>query len=126
MTDPAPDWGLAERRGYDRAIQDIAAWLETCVRGVSLYHRVDLAADLRDGTWRTAAPLKGLRPDDLLLRRAQTLHRRGVTVDDMPDDVREFVHRRRAANAAARDEHTEEVARILRDVYNLDAPGTAP
>lgn len=122
-TGAAPDpFEIARRQGRAEAIAEVAEWLETCVGRVGLWHRVEIAADLRDGSWRGQAPLKGLRRRDLLERRAQALLRRRVPVVEWPDELREFAVSYRAARAADRAVSEARVARILREEYGLDAP----
>lgn len=122
-TGAAPDpFELARGQGRAEAIAEVAEWLETCVGRVGLWHRAEIAADLRDGSWRGQAPLKGLRRRDLLERRAQALLRRRVPEVEWPDELREFVAAYRALVAVDRSESEARVARILREEYGLDAP----
>lgn len=113
------------RDGYQQALQDVAEWLERTSGGgrpISLYWRAEMALDLRDGTWRHAQPLKGLRERDLMQRRAEALTHRGVPVADMPPDIRTWVEGERTRRTTAHQDREAEVARILADQYGLDAP----
>lgn len=118
-------YARGHRDGYRQALEDVAEWLERTSGGghpIALYWRVEMALDLRDGTWRHAKPLKGLRERDLMQRRAGALSRRGVPVVDMPEDIRAWIDAERARRATARGNRNAEVARILADEYGLDAP----
>lgn len=119
----APDpFELARRQGRAEAIAEVAEWLETCVGRVGLWHRAEIAADLRDGSWRAQTPLKGLRRRDLLERRARALLSRRVPPVEWPDELREFAASYRAARVADRSASEARVARILREEYGLAAP----
>lgn len=123
MTDTDADrFELARRQGRAEAIAEVADWLETCVGRVGLWHRAEIAADLRSGAWRTQTPLKGQRRKDLLERRAQALLHRGVPVMEWPTELREFAASYRAARVADRSASDARVARILREEYGMDAP----
>ena len=121
-TDPDDGFELARRQGYAQAVEEVATWLEECVGRVGLWHRVEIAADLRDGSWRGQGRLKGLREASLMERRAQALHFRRVPVESWPPGVRAWLAGARSAGVARRDARDVEVARILREEFGLDAP----
>lgn len=121
--DSAASYELAYRQGHAQAVAEVADWLETCVGRIGLWHRAEIAADLRDGSWRTQSPLKGLRRKDLMVRRAQTLVRRRVPVVEWPEELRVFAESFRVERVDVRASADAKVAAILRDKYGLDAPG---
>lgn len=95
---------------------DIAEWLERCVGDVPLWNRVEIAARLRDGTWRQDKPMPGLREHVLQVRRAEVLAQRGVALDDMPGETRQAVLVERARRKARRERERAEVDRLTAEM----------
>jgi len=114
-TEPSGSYEMASRR----AAEEIAEWIERCVGGWGappLWQRVQISTSLRDGTWRTDKPLRGLKERDLLIRRAEELGRRGVKLADMPAELQETVQAERERRRAKRERDKAESDRILADI----------
>jgi hypothetical protein len=120
--------GLAVARARLEAeqatLEAVAVWLEQTVPRVQLYRRVALAADLRDGKWRTARPLAGLRTGELALAKARELLRRGVRARDWPAGLADAVTAEQQRAEAAQKARDAADARFEDRLRALYPPGT--
>ena len=84
---------------YERAIEDVASWMERQVRLGTLAARIRLADQLRDGTWR-AIPVRATADRDVPEARAlaRLSQRRPLTGADR-EALETIAGRARAAEA---------------------------
>lgn len=123
-----PEWDLADamydmarRQGYQQALLDIADYLEKAGQA-AMWQRIQDGADLRDGTWKNRQQPKGLHTSVLMDARIKEARRRGLAVEDMPEEWRPYAVAKADKALEERRRHREEVARILREEHGLEMP----